>query len=100
MWAHSWCPHRGKAGGPGQAHRSSEGRSTLPRMRGIARRLGRLLIVAGVLAAAVAAGRAALARVAGEPGEPNRRGSFDTWPAVPLAPGRQPTEGSGLPTGG
>jgi len=52
-----------------------------------------------VLAAlAVAAGRAVLGRLAGEPGVPGpQRGSFDTWPVVPPAPGREAPNGSRVP---
>ena len=53
------------------------------------RGLGRLVIVGAVVAVAVAVGRAGLGRTGGEPGVPSAgRGSFDSWPAVPPAPGR------------
>ncbi len=59
----------------------------------------------GVAVALVAAVRAVLGRLAGEPGmQPG--GSFDTWPAVPPAPrpgaadGVGVGDGSDLPDGG
>jgi hypothetical protein len=64
------------------------------------RSLGWLIVVATLAAAAVAAGRMALARFAGEPGTPSApRGSFDSWPVVPPAPGRLAPNGSQVPAG-
>gem|GEM_PF-5490002 len=60
----------------------------------------RFLVVTGVVVAAVAVGRAALGRLAGDPGTARPRGSFDTWPAVPTAPGRSTPTDTGDPTAG
>ncbi|MGA2520496.1 MAG: hypothetical protein ABSG81_06720 [Acidimicrobiales bacterium] len=69
-------------------------------MRRVTRGIGRLVLRAGVAAVVVAVGRAALGRLTKAPGEGLRGGSFDTWPPVPPAPGRQPPNGSALPVDG
>jgi hypothetical protein len=62
--------------------------------------LGWSVVVAALAAAAVAVGRMALARFAGEPGAPSpQRGSFDSWPVVPAAPGRLAPNGSQVSAG-
>jgi hypothetical protein len=62
-------------------------------VNGAKRGVRRFLVVTGMVVAAVAAGRVALGRLAGDPGTPRQRGSFDRWPAVPTAPGRStPTD--------
>jgi hypothetical protein len=49
----------------------------------------RLLLVTVVVGGAIRIGRTLLQRRPGPPGTGAvRTGSFDTWPAVPLAPGR------------
>ena len=64
------------------------------------RGLGWSIVVAAVVAVVGVAARAALGRLAGEPGESKPlRGSFDSWPTVPLAPGRLVPNGSEVPTG-
>ena len=64
------------------------------------RGLGWSIVVAALAAAAVAVGRAALGRFAGETGESGmQRGSFDSWPVVPPAPGRLVPNGSRVPAG-
>jgi hypothetical protein len=58
------------------------------------------IVVAVLAAAAIAVGRMALARFAGEPGAPSApRGSFDSWPVVPPAPGRLAPNGSQVTAG-
>ena len=75
--------------------------STLTRVRGVMRSTGWVIVIAVSVAAVAAAGRAVLGRLAGEPGVPTPpRGSFDTWPAVPPAPGRQVPNGSRVLAGG
>jgi hypothetical protein len=67
-------------------------------VRAILRGIGRSIVMTAVAAVAVAAGRAVLGRLAGKPGVPSSpRGSFDTWPAVPPAPGRKAPNGSQVP---
>jgi len=64
------------------------------------RGLGWSIVVIAVATALGVMVRAVLGKVAGEPGVPTpRRGSFDTWPAVPPAPGRPAPNGSHVPTG-
>jgi hypothetical protein len=64
------------------------------------RGLGWTIVVAAAVAAVAAAGRAILGKFAAEPDTPAPlRGSFDTWPAVPLAPGRLAPNGSRVPAG-
>ena len=73
------------------------GGSTLDGVRSVLRVLGWLIVVSTLVAAAVALGRAALTRFAGDTAAPGaQRGSFDTWPVVPLAPDRQMSNGSGV----
>ena len=51
--------------------------------------------IVAVAAGAVAAVRAALGRLSGEPGVASRqRGSFDSWPVVPPAPSHSGGDGS------
>ena len=58
-----------------------------------------MVLLASLGAAAAAVARAALGRMAGQPGvAAPSPGSFDTWPAVPVAPGRQIPNGSRVPT--
>ena len=60
------------------------------------RRVIRVLLVGGAVVGALAAARAALGHLAGEPGASSGRGSFDTWPTVTPAPGRR-VEEAGAP---
>jgi hypothetical protein len=81
-------------------HTTRQRRSTLHNVGAVIRGLGRSIVRAAVAAAVVAAGRALLGRLARDQGEPRSpRGSFDTWPAVPSAPGRREPNGSGVPAG-
>ena len=58
-----------------------------------------IVALAAVVVVGVAA-RAALGRLAGEPrASKTQRGSFDSWPTVPLAPGRLAPNGSRVSTG-
>jgi hypothetical protein len=51
----------------------------------------RMLLVSAVLTGLIRIGRSILSRSAGGPGDGAiRTGSFDHWPAVPVAPGRRP----------
>jgi hypothetical protein len=51
----------------------------------------RMLLMSAVLTALIRVGRAILVRSAPEAGHGAiRTGSFDHWPAVPVAPGRRP----------
>jgi hypothetical protein len=69
-------------------------------VRNVTRILGWSFIVAILAAAAVAVGRIALARFAGEPGAASvQHGSFDSWPVVPPAPDRPAPNGSRVPAG-
>lgn len=80
------------------------------------RKLLKLLFVAGLTSAVVFAVRALVDRISGEPGVPSvpgarggpgapesgngaLHGSFDSWPAVPQAPGRDVGSGSGSSSG-
>jgi hypothetical protein len=65
-------------------------------MRGLGWSIGAVAVVA-VTAVAVRAARGRLAREPG--GSKPQRGSFDSWPSVPLAPGRLVPNGSRVPTG-
>jgi hypothetical protein len=63
------------------------------------RGLGWAIVVAAVTAVVAVAARAALGRLGDDEGRTKpRRGSFDTWPTVPLAPGRLVPNGSQVPT--
>ena len=87
-------------GRAGVKHTTRQRRSSLHNVGAVIRGLGRSIVRAAVAAAVVAVGRAVLGRLAGKPGEPgSSRGSFDTWPAVPPAPGRQVPNGSSVPAG-
>jgi hypothetical protein len=79
-------------------HTTGQRGSTLSIVSMILRKLVRSIVMAALASVAVAAGRALLGKLAGEPGVPSsQRGSFDTWPAVPPAPGRQVPNGSREP---
>jgi hypothetical protein len=69
-------------------------------VKAMLRGMVRSIVMTAVAAVVVAAGRAVLGRLNGKPGVPSSpRGSFDTWPAVPPAPGRQVPNGSQVPAG-
>ncbi|HXQ76323.1 MAG TPA: hypothetical protein VN791_07505 [Acidimicrobiales bacterium] len=54
----------------------------------------RLVLLTALLAGVVRVGRTILGRPAGSTaGDPVRTGSFDSWPAVPVAPGRHRSGG-------
>ncbi len=58
-------------------------------MRRLLRLTARLVLVSAVLVALTRVGVAVLGRLSGTPGgDAVRTGSFDSWPAVPSAPGR------------
>lgn len=60
-------------------------------MRRLVRLTIRLLLASAVLTGLIRLLRAILVRSAGEAGDGAiRTGSFDHWPAVPVAPGRPP----------
>jgi hypothetical protein len=62
--------------------------------------MGWSIVVATAAAAMAALGRAVLGRLVDDRGTaPPQRGSFDTWPTVPLAPTRLVANGSHVPTG-
>jgi hypothetical protein len=64
------------------------------------RGLGWSIVVAALAAVAVVAARAVLGRFAGGAEESaTQRGSFDSWPVVPPAPGRLAPNGSRVPAG-
>jgi len=68
--------------------------TTLRDVRGVVRIVLIVVGVAAALAGAVAAARAVLDRSSGgAEAAPRRRGSFDTWPAVP--PARDRSDGNG-----
>jgi hypothetical protein len=67
-------------------------------MRGFVRRAARLLVVTALVGLAVRVGRKVLTPPAGDSGGDAHRsairtGSFDSWPAVPNAPGPHRSEG-------
>jgi len=70
------------------------GPSTLGAVGTNLRRLRRTVLAVAVTATVVAVGRAALGRLAGDPGTSGGRGSFDAWPAVTPAPGRRAEDGT------
>ncbi len=64
------------------------------------RRMGWSIVVATAATAVAALGRGALARLVDDRDVSSpRRGSFDAWPTVPLAPTRVVANGSHVPTG-
>ncbi len=64
------------------------------------RGMGWSIVVATAAAAIAALGRAALGRLVDDRDTSSpRRGSFDTWPTVPLAPTRLVANGSHVATG-
>lgn len=57
------------------------------------RRLTKLVFYVGLAGAAAAGLRALVGRLSGEPGTPSAQGgSYDSWPAVARAPGREEAE--------
>jgi len=79
------------------AEGGSTGPSTIVEVSKAVHRLGRTLLVLAAVAVLVALGRAALGRLAGDPGTSSVRGSFDAWPAVTPAPGRRAEDSGGVP---
>ncbi|MGA2037546.1 MAG: hypothetical protein ABSH04_08200 [Acidimicrobiales bacterium] len=59
-------------------------------MRKVVRKLIRLVLLAGVVSGLVAGKRAVMGRLSGAPGTSadTRTSSYDSWPPVPRAPGR------------
>jgi hypothetical protein len=58
-------------------------------VRRFVRKTARLVLTAAVIGGVVRVGRRIIGRSSpSRPGEPIRTGSFDSWPAVPVAPGR------------
>jgi hypothetical protein len=81
-------------------HTTGQPGSTLLTVKAMLRGLGRSIVLAALAAVVVAAGRAVLGKQARGPGAPSRqRGSFDSWPPVPPAPGREVPNGSRVPSG-
>lgn len=63
-------------------------------MRRFVRRTVRMFLVTALLGVLIRVGRSILGRPDGVPGgDAIRTGSFDTWPAVPNAPGPHRTGG-------
>jgi len=59
-------------------------------VRRLVRVTARLMIVTAMVGAAIRVGRAILGRPSGVSGDGAiRTGSFDSWPTVPVAPGRR-----------
>jgi len=58
-------------------------------VRRLVRVTARLVLITAVLGGVIRVGRTILGRTtASTTGDPIRTGSFDSWPAVPVAPGR------------
>lgn len=68
------------------------------------RMIMKLVLLAAMVLGVAAGARALVGWLSGEPGDPStgtnkRQGSFDSWPPVPQAPGRDAGAGTGNGSG-